>query len=134
MPLKRRVLLPLALLFLPLQALAWGQLGHRLVGELAERHLDAAAEAQVKRLLAGEPDPTLAGVANWADQLRASSPAEFKRTAPWHYIDHKDGSCAFNPATECPDGNCVIRAIEAQQRILADTTQQIGRASCRERV
>lgn len=126
MPLMRRVFLPISLLLLPLQALAWGQLGHRLVGELAERHLDPAAEAQVKVLLAGEPDPSLAGVANWADQLRASSPEEFKRTSTWHYIDHSDGSCAFNPPKECPDGNCVIRAIEAQQRILADTAQPLA--------
>ena len=47
-------------------ALAWSALGHRMVAELAQRHLTPAAQAQVALLLAGEPDPTLAGIADWA--------------------------------------------------------------------
>src|SRR5947208_1452804 len=55
-------------------AAAFGPLGHRIVGQLAQRQLTPAAAAQVRLLLAGEPEPTLAGVANWADQLRDSDP------------------------------------------------------------
>ena len=32
---------------------AWSALGHKLVGELAQRHLTPAANAEVARLLAG---------------------------------------------------------------------------------
>jgi hypothetical protein len=36
----------------PLPALAWSALGHRLVGYLAEDHLSPAAKFEVRRLLA----------------------------------------------------------------------------------
>lgn len=122
---RRLALLLLALAISP-AALAWSALGHRLVGELAERHLTPAAEAQVKLLLAGEPEPTLAGVANWADQLRDNNPGEFKRTSRWHYINTPPGTCAYVPARDCPDGNCVIGAIQAQRAILADRSQPLA--------
>lgn len=104
-------------------ALAWSALGHRMVGAIAERHLDPAAEARVRELLAGEPDPTLAGVAYWADALRNDSPAQFKATSRWHYINAQGGGCDFDLVRDCPDGNCVVAQIDRQRAILADRTQ-----------
>jgi len=104
-------------------ALAWSALGHRLVGAIAERHLSPAAEAEVRELLAGEPDPTLAGVAYWADALRNDDPPRFKLTSRWHYINAQGGGCDFDEARDCPDGNCVVAQIERQRAILADRTQ-----------
>ena len=107
-------------------ALAWSALGHQLVGELAERHLDPAARAEVRRLLAGEPDPTLAGVAAWADRLRDLDPERFKATSRWHYVNTPPGGqCEYVAARDCPDGQCVIGAIEAQRAILADRGQPL---------
>ncbi len=111
------------LLTLAPAALAWGDLGHRMVGDLAARQLTPAARAEVARLLAGEPEPTLGGVANWADDLRNTDPDRFKATSRWHYINAKGGGCAFDVARDCPDGNCVVAAIEAQRKILADRSQ-----------
>ena len=104
-------------------ALAWSALGHRMVGAIAERHLDPAAEAEVRELLAGEPDPTLAGVAYWADALRNDDPPRFKLTSRWHYINAQGGGCDFDEVRDCPDGNCVVAQIERQRAILADRTQ-----------
>ena len=106
-------------------ASAWGVLGHSMVGELAERHLDSKARAEVATLLAGEAEPTLAGVANWADTLRNSDPERFKATSRWHYINAKGGGCAFDLARDCPDGACVVGAIETQRAILVDRNQPI---------
>ena len=119
----RRLLLTAFLLLLAPSALGWSALGHRLVGELAQRHLTPAANAEVTALLAGEPQPTLAGVATWADTLRDSDPARFKATSRWHYINTPPGSCQYVPERDCPNGECVIGAIEAQRRILADPGQ-----------
>ncbi|MGH8076694.1 MAG: S1/P1 nuclease [Lysobacter sp.] len=119
------VLLPIALLLPAPSAMAWSALGHRLVGELAQRHLTPTANAQVAALLAGEPDPTLAGVATWADTLRASDPDRFKATSRWHYINTPPGTCRYEPQRDCADGECVIAAIEAQRRILADSRQPL---------
>lgn len=108
-------------------AMAWSALGHRLVAELAGRHISPAAKAQVDLLLAGEPDPTLAGVADWADRLRDLDPERFKATSRWHYINTPPGQgCAYVPERDCPDGQCVIAAIEAQRAILADRSQPLA--------
>ncbi|QNP39787.1 S1/P1 nuclease [Lysobacter solisilvae (ex Woo and Kim 2020)] len=113
----------LAALLIAGPVIAWSALGHKLVGALAQRHLDPAARAEVARLLAGEPDPTLAGVATWADTLRDSDPDRFKQTSRWHYVNLSSDSCRYAPERDCKDGQCVIGAIAAQRAILADRTQ-----------
>ena len=121
------VLISFLLTVLPaLPALAWSNLGHRMVGELAQRHLSPAAQAEVTLLLAGEAEPSLAGVASWADTLRSEDPARFKLTSRWHYINAQGGGCAFDVARDCPDGNCVTEAIERQRAILADRSQPLA--------
>lgn len=103
-----------------LPAQAWGPLGHRLVARLAEPGLDPQARAAVSRLLQGEPDPSLAGIANWADDLRASDPDLGKRSSRWHYVNIADPGCRFDAARDCPGGDCVVAALQAQTAILAD--------------
>jgi len=104
-------------------AFAWSHLGHWLVGDLAQPLLTPAAQAQVVQLLQGEPDPTLGGVASWADELRGSDADLGKKTSKWHYVDLDPERCDYRPPRDCPDGNCVIAAIDAQRKILADTAQ-----------
>lgn len=103
-------------------AFAWGPVGHRMVAELAAADLSPAARKQVDALLQGEADPTLAGIANWADNLRENDPDLGKRSARWHFVNLADHDCAYDPPRDCPDGNCVIDAIRTQTQILADTT------------
>ena len=128
-PRSFRLLVALLCLGIASTAFAWGRLGHALVGDLAERHLDATAKAEVATLLAGEPDPTLAGVASWADDLRNSDPERFKATSKWHYINAKGGGCGFDLARDCPNGDCVVGAIEKQRAILADRNQPMHAGS-----
>lgn len=104
-------------------ALAWGALGHRLVGDLAERHLQPSTERAVHDLLAGEPEPTLAGVANWADSLRNTDPDRFRQTSRWHYVNLPEADCGYVPPRDCADGQCVVGAIQAHRAILGDRTQ-----------
>jgi hypothetical protein len=113
--------LPLLLLLLAASpvALAWSSLGHRLVGDLAARHVRPATAAAIGRLLAGEREPTLAGVASWADDLRRTDPARFQATSRWHYVAMGD-DCVLDMSRDCPDGGCVVAAIRSQQAILAD--------------
>lgn len=112
---------------LPRPAHAWGAVGHRLVAHLAADELAPGARAEVARLLRGEADPTLAGVANWADELRdnpvAGDPDLGKRSSRWHYVNLAEDDCDYRAIAHCPDGNCVIEAIRRQRDILADTRQ-----------
>jgi hypothetical protein len=122
---RRFEVLPIAslVLFISAPSWGWGELGHQLVGELAQRQLTPAANARVQELLRDEPVPTLAGVAMWADHLRASDPERFKATSRWHYVNMPEGTCRFVATRDCPDGACVLGAIEAQTRLLRDPTQ-----------
>ncbi|MDI9072040.1 S1/P1 nuclease [Xanthomonas oryzae pv. oryzae] len=109
----------------PTTALAWGPQGHRLVARIAETELSPQARAQVAQLLAGERDPTLHGVATWADELREHDPDLGKRSGPWHYVNLGEHDCAYSPPRDCPDGNCVIAALDQQTALLADRTQPL---------
>lgn len=123
----KRLLPALILLAVAAPAFGWSKQGHQLVGSLAEADLTPAARAEVQRLLAGEPDPTLAGVSTWADEIRAESRttgnALGERSSRWHYVNFPDAGCGYDAARDCPDGNCVVGAITAQQAILADRTR-----------
>jgi hypothetical protein len=74
----------LALLTLALSASpvwAWGRVGHRVTGRIAEQHLTPQAKAAAAAVLAeGE---SLADVSTWADEQRRT----LKGTGPWHYVD-----------------------------------------------
>ena len=112
-------------LFTGVNASAWGALGHQLVGELAQRRLTPEAAAQVRQLLQGEPNPTLAGIAMWADNLRGLDPDRFKATSRWHYVNIAKGTCHYVESRDCPDGACVVQAIETQRRLMVDPAQPL---------
>lgn len=98
---------------------AWGWLGHRLVGSHAESRLTPAVRAEVDRLLAGEQEPTLAGVSSWADELR-DDPERGRATGAWHFINFERGQCRYDARRLCPDGACIVAAIERYRAVLAD--------------
>lgn len=99
-------------LAMPLQALAWGSTGHQVIASLAERQLTPAAQAQVQALLAQEPGSTLASISTWADERRNPT------TARWHFLNFPRDSCTYDKARDCPDGNCIVEAIDRQLEVL----------------
>jgi nuclease S1 len=101
---------------------AWGGTGHRLIAESAERQLSPTARAEVNRLLALEPGATLASISTWADEHRSPS------TARWHYVNlPRDAGCTYSAPRDCPEGACVVGAIERQAALLASTGPDAGR-------
>ncbi len=69
----RRLILTAALFSMTSPALAWGPIGHRVTGAIADRNLSGLARANVQLLL-GEED--LAQAATWPDDMK-SDPADF---------------------------------------------------------
>jgi hypothetical protein len=125
MLLRRSAACLLACFLLMPDAGAWGPEGHRIVAELAQRQLDPAAEAQVERLLAPEHTRRLADVATWADDLQ-DEPARqplWKATRGLHYINFRDRGCDYRPPRDCPDGHCVVGALEHYVAVLGDRRQ-----------
>jgi hypothetical protein len=117
------VLIALACVLMPAPAHAWGPLGHRLVARLADTGLTPDTRRQIERLLADEPEPSLAGIANWADTLREQDPDLGRRSAAWHYLNFDDGHCRYDASVQCRNGDCVVDAIQAQAAILADRSR-----------
>ncbi len=70
------------LFYLPLQSMAWGAIGHRVVGEIADTYLKANTRLEIKKILGTE---TLAIASTWADFVRPES--TFRYLHNWHYIN-----------------------------------------------
>ena len=91
--------LVLLLLFVCGPVLGVGGAAHRLIAELAL-----------------EPGASLVSISTWADEVRSPS------TAAWHYVNlPRDSGCHFEAARDCPDGRCVVGAIERQVAVLASS-------------
>lgn len=74
------------LLFLSINSFGWGLDGHRIVGEIAEKHLTAKARKNIQKILGNE---SIAMSSNWADFIK-SNPA-FDSLDKSHYINFKSG-------------------------------------------
>ena len=66
--------------------MAWGVLGHRIVGEIAYSYLTPATKAAIKKILANE---SVAMSSNWADFIKSDT--DFAYLSPWHYVNLKPG-------------------------------------------
>lgn len=119
-PFALAAVLSFALAWLPVPAHAWGLLGHRLVALLAWDDLTPDTRRRIDALLQDEPDPTLAGIAGWADDLRKNDPILGRKTASWHFVNIGEHDCTYDRARDCPGGDCVVEAIRTQTAILAD--------------
>lgn len=78
-------LLTYSLLFASSLAFGWGQIGHRVVGEIAWRYMTPEARANVLRVLDGE-SPAMAST--WMDFIKSDSHWDHMR--PWHYVTIPD--------------------------------------------
>jgi nuclease S1 len=108
-----RIWLALAAAVAPAPAWGWGANGHRVVGEVAERHLSSQARRQIAVLLDGE---SLAEAATWPDEIR-SDPA-WARATPWHYLSIDDPETLATTA-RAPEGD-VLEALERFEAVLRD--------------
>jgi len=96
--------------------LPWGAATHRIIARVAESRLSKPALAEINRLLNGQ---TIVDVATWADQVRGGRPA----TGPWHYVDIPITDTTYDSLRWCPDGNCVIGALDRQIALLSDKSR-----------
>jgi len=72
--------------YLPNISFAWGLLGHRVVGQIAEAHLNSKAKREIKKILGNE---SIAMAANWADFIKSDS--SYKYLDRWHYVNFEKG-------------------------------------------
>lgn len=88
-------------LFICSNIFAWGQIGHRVVGEIASQNLSVKTNTQIKNLLGTQ---TLADVANWADFIK--SDPTWSKAGPWHYVTIEDGK-TYESSVKAKEGDVV---------------------------
>jgi hypothetical protein len=117
-------------------ALAWGALGHAVIGQLAEEALlaqdarlrtlltrfrAAPQQAQVRDGLLGfvlpAPGQALRSLANWPDQYKRQ-PGMFAADDQRHYVN-LPFTARYQRVQHCADGFCSLETLLAQRAILA---------------
>lgn len=107
-----RILVACLLLAVPSLAWAWGQEGHSIIAEIAQRRLTPDSTAEVQRLLGS--NHSLASVASWADDERDVRPETYN----WHFVDMRLAADKYVPSIDChphdmaQKGDCIIAELE----------------------
>jgi hypothetical protein len=118
-------------------AMAWGPVGHAVIGELAEHDLlqddpglrtfltrlrEPARRQRMRHALLGlkppEPGAALRVLANWPD-WRRDEPGMFPFDRQRHYVNlpHR---ARYSRKQHCPDGLCSIETLLQQRAVLAN--------------
>jgi hypothetical protein len=117
----------LTLLILVSQVTAWGELGHRTVGYLAQLYFTPEATELFNDLILPTETFDISDGAIWADSFAVQHKYPYSKF--WHYIDAKDdppNTCQVNFDDDCDtDKHCIVTAI-ANQVILAPRSQGCG--------
>ena len=112
---------PLAALLLPVVLAShapagtagWWDLGHRTVALVAETRLLPRTREAVRDLLGGQ---SLADASVWADNIR-----QYRHDAdPLHYVNVPLAAAEYDSLRDCPNGRCIVAAIAADRRVLAN--------------
>jgi hypothetical protein len=101
----------LLMLFFPMQNVwAWGPLGHKIVGEIADRHLAPEVKIKIRKNFNIKK---LADVANWADQVKKN-----RSQGAWHYCNIAESERVYDRVRDCPEKTCVVEKIREFVRAL----------------
>jgi hypothetical protein len=111
---KVKLILALAIItYMPIKANAWGMIGHRVVGEVAESYLTKKGLKGVQHVLGSE---TLAMASNWPDFIKSDT--SYNYMGSWHYVNlpgglDKQGVYQFLKAEQAPNVYGQINAMIA---------------------
>ncbi|WP_245845694.1 S1/P1 nuclease [Mucilaginibacter xinganensis] len=78
----KKLALGIAMMYAPLQSMAWGTQGHRICGQIADSYLTPQARKAIKEILG---DESIAMASNWADFIK--SDPDYSYLYNWHFID-----------------------------------------------
>jgi hypothetical protein len=81
-----KVLIVGLMLVIPFQSMAWGVLGHRIVGQIADSYLKVKTKTEIKKILGNE---SVAMASNWMDFIKSDN--SFRYLGNWHYINFAHG-------------------------------------------
>jgi hypothetical protein len=91
------------------QAFAWGQIGHYLIGYMAEKQMKKSTKKKVERILY---PVSISRSGTWMDDIKSDRSYDYLNS--WHYLISKEGE--YDPSTQEKTGD----AYEAILRIKAE--------------
>jgi hypothetical protein len=92
----------LLMIFSVSQAFAWGQTGHRVVGEVASFYLKRKAQKKIDVILERE---SIAVASVWMDNIKSDDSYDYAK--PWHYVTIPDGQ-TYEETEKNPDGDAIM--------------------------
>lgn len=95
------------------KATYWGATGHRVVGEIAQKHLSKKTKKAIAKLLNGY---SLAFVSTFADEIKSDS--KYRKYGTWHYVNFEFDS-KYDPLKRDKKGD-IIYGIETCIKTLKD--------------
>lgn len=66
------------------KASAWGMTGHRIISEIAERHLTKKTKKNIQKIIGNQK---IAYWSNWADFIKSDTSPELQKTGSWHFVN-----------------------------------------------
>ncbi|ORX91406.1 phospholipase C/P1 nuclease [Basidiobolus meristosporus CBS 931.73] len=94
---------------------AWGRVGHRLTGAIADRFLNSVAKDQLASILPPESEGKLEAVASWPDQVKYDKDSPYYLwSGDLHFASpasQPPGSCDFSYTRDCPNDWCIVGAL-----------------------
>ena len=123
------LLLGAALWLVAPKAHAWGDDGHRAVGELAWRRLSPGAQAAVREALTEPGYTSLADAATWPDSYARRFP-EYDPMKPFHYVNVDARAPRYERQRDCPNG-CVVSVLTQFIALLESKDPQLSLAERR---
>lgn len=105
------------------EALSWGQEGHSIIAEIAQRRLTPHAANAVGSALG--PGRSFASISTWADDVRSARPT----SSQWHFADIPLDRSDYNPGRDCQAdaarGDCIVAELERLKlELLCGTDEQ----------
>ena len=82
----KKTIIAACFLSLSFSSMAWGVLGHRIVGQIADAYLTLKAKTEIQKILGFE---SVAMASNWPDFIKSDSKYRYLNT--WHYVNLKAG-------------------------------------------
>ncbi len=76
------IVLSFLCVYLPQQSKAWGMLGHRIVGQVADSYLSKKAKKSIAEIMGNE---SIAMCSNWPDFIKSDS--NYNYLSKWHYVN-----------------------------------------------
>lgn len=97
----------------------WGQTGHRVTGEIAEKYLSRKVKKKIEKILQGK---SLALVSTYGDDIK--SDPRYRKYGPWHYVNLDPDQPIYDEAQANSEGDIVFGIRKSVKALKDKSTPQ----------